>query len=156
VKQLAPDMAEMQLESMEDEISKALGEHNLALRMVSSFGATALLLAALGIYGILAYAVTMRRREIGIRMALGSSRSGVTGLILGQAGRLIFAGVVPGLAAAWPAGHAVRSFLYGVQPLDAVSLAAAVAVLLLAGMAAAAFPVWRAARVDPMEVLRVE
>ncbi len=156
LKQIAPDMAEMKLEPMEDEITQALGERNLALRMVSSFGAIALLLAALGIYGTLAYAVTMRRREIGIRMALGSSRSGVTRLILRQAGRLIFAGVVLGLAAAWPAGRAVRSFLFGVQPLDALSLTAAVAVLLFAGMTAAAFPVWRATRVEPMEVLRVD
>lgn len=121
-----------------------------------SFGAMALLLAAVGIYGMLAYAVTLRRREIGIRMTLGSSRSGVTRLILAQAGWLIFAGVVPGLAAALVAGHAVRSFLFGVQPLDPASLAAAVALLLLAGMVAAVFPAWRAARVDPMEVLRTE
>jgi ABC-type antimicrobial peptide transport system permease subunit len=156
LKQVASDMAEMQLATMEDKIAQALGERNLALRLVSSFGAMALLLAAVGIYGMLAYAVTLRRREIGIRMTLGSSRSGVTGLILAQAGWLIFAGVVPGLAAALVAGHAVRSFLFGVQPLDPASLAAAVALLLLAGMVAAVFPAWRAARVDPMEVLRTE
>jgi len=156
LKQIAPDMAEMKLEPMEDEIGQSLGERNLALRIVSSFGAIALLLAALGIYGTLAYAVTMRRREIGIRMALGSSRFGVTGLILKQAGRLILAGTVLGLAAVWPAGRAVRSFLFGVQPLDALSITAAVAVLLLAGITATALPVWRATRVEPMEVLRVE
>ena len=156
LKQVAPDMAEMQMQPMEEGIAQSLGERSLALRLVSGFGGMALLLAAIGIYGMLAYAVTLRRREIGIRMALGSSRVGVTKLILSQAGRMVLIGIVPGLAGAWAAGHAVRSFLFGVKPLDPVTLVAAIAVLLLTGVIAAALPAWRAARVDPMEVLRVE
>ena len=156
LKQASPDMAEMQLYPMEEEMAQSLGERNLALRLVSSFGAMALLLAAIGIYGMLAYAVTLRRREIGVRMALGSSRLGVTRLVLRQAGRMVLIGIIPGLAGAWAAGHAVRSFLFGVKPLDPASLAAAVAVLLLTGTMAAALPAWRATRVDPMEALRTE
>jgi len=133
-----------------------LRQRTLALRLVSSFGALALLLAAIGVYGMLAYAVTLRRREIGVRIALGSSRAGITGLVLRQAGWMVVAGVIPGWAGAWAAAHAVRSFLFGVKPLDFASLAVAVAVLLLAGAMAATLPAWRAARVDPMEVLRVE
>ena len=156
LKDVAPDVAEMQLYPMEEEMAQSLGERNLALRLVSSFGAIALLLAAIGIYGMLSYAVTLRRREIGIRMALGSSRSEVTGLILRQAGRMVLIGILPGLAGAWAAGHAVRSFLFGVKPLDPASLVAAVAVLLLAGLFAAWWPARRAASIDPMVALRAE
>ena len=156
LKQVAPDLAEMQLSPMKEEMAQALGEHTLALRLVSSFGAMALLLAAIGIYGMLAYTVTLRRREIGVRMALGSSRAGVIQLVLRQAGWTVAVGVIPGLAGAWAAGHAVQAFLFGVRPLDPVSLAGAVAVLSLAGAMAATLPAWRAARVDPMDVLRIE
>jgi predicted permease len=156
LKQAAPDMAEIQLYSMEEEMTQSLGERNLALHLVSSFGAMALLLAAIGIYGILAYAVTLRQREIGIRMALGSSRAGVTRLVLRQAGRIVLIGIIPGLAGAWAAGHAVRSFLFGVKPLDPASLVAAVSVLLLTGLLAAWWPARRAASVDPMVALRAE
>ncbi len=116
----------------------------------------AILLAAIGIYGLLAYAVTLRRREIGIRMALGSSRTRVTRLVLRQAARMVLGGLIPGIAGAWAAAHAVRSFLYGVTALDPLAIVAAAAVLALTAGLAAALPAWRAARVDPMEVLRVE
>ena len=156
LKQVAPEMSEMQLYPMEEELAHALGERSLGLRLVSSFGAIALLLAAIGIYAMLAYAVTIRRREIGVRMALGSSRSRVTKLVLRQAGRMVLAGVIPGLVGAWAAGRAVQAFLFGVKPLDPRSLVTAIAILLLTGMVAAVLPAWRAALVDPMEVLRVE
>jgi putative ABC transport system permease protein len=156
MQQVAPDMAEMQLNSMEEDIQNSLGERRLALRLVSGFGAMALLLAAIGIYGLLAYAVTLRRREIGIRMALGSTRSGVTRLVLHQAARMVLWGVIPGIAGAWAAAHAVRSFLFGVTALDPLAIATAAAVLALTAGLSAAIPAWRAARVHPMEVLRVE
>jgi putative ABC transport system permease protein len=156
LKRVAPDMAEMQMDSMEQAMDNSLGERRLALRLVSGFGAMALLLAAIGIYGLLAYAVTLRRREIGIRMALGSSRTRVTRLVLRQAARMVLWGVIPGIAGAWAAAHAVRSFLFGVTALDPLAIAAAAGVLALTAAVAAAIPAWRAARVHPMEVLRVE
>ena len=156
LKQVAPEMAEMQLYPTQEELAHALGERSLGLRLVSSFGAIALFLAAIGIYALLAYSVTIRRREIGVRMALGSSRSRVTKLVLRQAGWMVLAGVIPGLAGAWAAGRAVQSFLFGVKPLDPKSLVTAIAVLLLTGMVAAIVPAWRAALVDPVEVLRME
>lgn len=155
LKQDAPDMAEMQLQPMEKGIADSLDERRLALQLVSSFGGMALLLAAIGIYGLLAYAVTLRRREIGIRMALGSSRARVTRLVLRQASQLVALGLIPGIAGAWAAGHAVRSFLFGVKTVDPVSIGTSAAVLALAAGIAAAIPAWRAARVDPMEVLRI-
>jgi predicted permease len=156
LKQTAPDMAEMQLQSMEEAITNSLEQRRLALRLVSGFGAMALILAAIGIYGMLVYTVNSRRREIGVRMALGSSRTGVSRLILQQAVRMVAWGLVPGIAGAWAAQHAIRSFLFGVKPLDPLALAASVAVLAITATMAAAVPAWRAARVDPMEVLRVD
>lgn len=156
VKQLAPDMAEMQLQPMEKGIAASLQQRQLALSLVSGFGGMALLLAAIGIYGLLAYAVTLRRREIGIRMALGSSRAGVARLILQQSGRMVLWGVIPGIAGALAAEHALRSFLFGVRDLDPVAITMSAAVLAATAAIAAAVPAWRAVRIDPMEVLRVE
>ncbi len=156
LKQVAPDMAEMQLYSMEEEMAQSLGERNLALRLVSSFGAMALLLAAIGIYGMLAYSVALRRKEIGIRMALGCSRARVTRLVLQQAGVMVLVGLIPGVAGAWIAGHAVKSFLFRVEALDPLTLCAVAVILLLVCAIAAIIPALRAAQVDPMESLRAE
>jgi predicted permease len=156
VKQDAPTMVEMSLKPMADAISESLGQRRLALRLVAGFGIIALILSAVGIYGVLAYSVALRRREIGIRMALGSTRQSAAGLVLRQAGKMVLLGLIPGIAGAWAAGRAVRSFLYGVKALDAETLVAAGAVLLLVSAAAAFLPALRAAQVDPVETLRAE
>jgi putative ABC transport system permease protein len=156
IRRTAPGMAEMSMQSMEESIGSSLRERRLALRLVSSFGAVALLLAAIGIYGVLSYTVTQRRREIGIRMALGSSRSGATKLVVRQAGMMVLLGLAIGCAAAWPVGRAVHSFLFGVGALDPWAFSATAAMLLLVSVIAATAPAWRAARVNPMEVLRSE
>lgn len=156
IKQEAPTMAELSLKSMEDDIAASLAQRRLALRIVAGFGAVALLLSAIGIYGVLAYSVTQRRREIGLRLALGSTRAGVTQLVARQAGAMVLLGLVPGLIGAWAAGRAVRSFLFGVQVLDPVTLSAAGFVLLLVAAIAAFLPALQAALVDPAETLRVE
>jgi predicted permease len=156
VKQDAPTMVEMSLASMEKNISKSLGQRRLALRLVAGFGVIALILSAVGMYGVLAYSVALRRREIGIRMALGSTRQGAARLVMGQAGKMVLLGLVPGIAGAWAAGHAVRSFLFGVKALDAQTLIGAGVVLLLVSATAAFFPALRAAQVDPAETLRAE
>ncbi len=154
--QEAPTMAEMTLRSMEDSITQSLGQRRLALRLVTGFGVVALVLSAVGIYGVLAYSVALRRREIGIRMALGSTRPKVAGLVLRQAASMAILGLVPGMAGAWAAGYAVRSFLYGVKTFDP-AIAVGVGGILLLVMAAAAFvPAIRAAQVDPVETLRAE
>ena len=115
VKHDAPTMVEMSLKPMEQGISESLGQRRLALRLVAGFGMVALILSSVGIYGVLAYSVALRRREIGIRMALGSTRTAAAGLVVRQAGKMVLLGLVPGIAGAWAAGHAVRSFLYGVR-----------------------------------------
>ena len=156
IHQAAPDMSEMLLQPMEKSIEQSLNERRLALQLVTGFGAVALLLAAIGIYGVLAFSVIQRRKEIGIRMALGSSRVGAVHLIAYQAGQMILAGFLVGAAAAWPAGRAIQSFLFGVQPIDPVALTVSAAILVVVCAIAAAAPAWRAAQVNPVEALRAE
>jgi hypothetical protein len=152
----APGMVEMNLKPMQTQIADSLGERRLALRLVAGFGLAALVLSAVGIYGVLAYMVARTTREIGIRIALGSTRPEAATLVMRQAGRMVLLGLVPGLVGAWAAGYAVRSFLYGVQPLDGVTLAAVGALLMLVAACAAGVPAVRAAMVDPIETLRAE
>ncbi|MBV8675205.1 MAG: FtsX-like permease family protein, partial [Acidobacteriaceae bacterium] len=152
----APTMVELQLQSMEERILESLGQRRLALRLVAGFGIVALILSAVGIYGVLAYSVALRRREIGIRMALGSTRPKVAELVMRQAGAMVLLGLVPGIAGAWAAGYAVRSFLFGVRLLDAPTITAVGGILLLTCTAAAFLPALRAAQVDPVETLRAE
>lgn len=156
IKQDAPTMVEMSLKPMQESITESLGQRQLALRLVAGFGVIALILSAIGIYGVLAYSVALRRREVGIRMALGSTRTRAAGVVVRQAGMMVLAGIVPGIAGAWAAGYAVRSFLYGVKALDAEALAAAGLVLLCASIIATLVPALRAAHVNPVETLRVE
>jgi predicted permease len=156
IKREAPGLSEMSLRPMDEAIASSLSQRRLALELVAAFGSIALLLAAIGIYGVLAYSVVQRRKEIGIRMALGSSRSGAVRLIARQAGQMILLGFLVGAAAAWPAGRAIQSFLFGVQPIDAIALAASAIVLLVVCAIAAAVPAWRAAQVNPVEALRAE
>ncbi len=156
VKQIAPDMTEMNLAPMEQAIADSLSQRRLALRLVAGFGGVALLLAAIGLYGVLASSVAQRRKEIGIRMALGSSRAGATRLVARQAGRMVLLGLVLGVAGAWIAGHTVRSFLFGVAALDPYALAGSAMLLLAVCAVAAIAPAWRAAQLDPVEVLRSE
>ncbi len=156
IKETAPDMAEMSIGSLDANIAATLTQKKLALRLASGFGLLALALAAVGIYGVLSSSVAQRTREIGIRMALGSTRQGAMLLVLKQAAVMVALGLAAGLACAWPAGRAVRSFLFGVTPLDPLTLLAAACALLAVCACAAAIPAWRATQVDPIEALRTE
>lgn len=156
VHKVAPGMAEMSLQPMSVGIEKSLGQRRLAMRLVGGFGIAALILSAVGIYGVLAYSVARRRREIGIRIALGATRSQAAGLVMRQAGTMVVLGLLPGVVAAWAAGYALRSYLYGVRPLDLQTLVSVGMVLLAIATAAASLPALRAAQVDPMEALRTE
>jgi predicted permease len=156
VQQIAPDMVEMNLQPMEEGISQSLGARHLALRLVAGFAVLALVLSAIGIYGVLAYSVALRRKEIGVRMALGSSRSRVAQLIAGQAGVMVLCGLIPGFIGAWTAGTAVKSFLFGVSTADPWTYCAVAGLLLLVCAIAAIVPASQATKVDPMEALRIE
>jgi ABC-type antimicrobial peptide transport system permease subunit len=120
------------------------------------FAGAALLLASVGVYGVMAYLVSFRLREIGIRLALGADARCVLGLVLGQGARLGAAGAATGIAAALALTRLMRSLLFGVSPTDPVILSAVAVAIMAAALAAAFVPARRASSVDPMIVLRSE
>ena len=121
--------------------------------LATLFGAVALFLASVGLYGVLAFQVAERRREIGIRMALGSDGRRIFGLIVSEGLRLVCLGIVVGLAGAFAIRRAMATQLFGVQPMDPVVLALVTFVLGAVALLACAVPARRAARIDPMVAL---
>jgi putative ABC transport system permease protein len=134
----------------------ALLPAQLGAGLLSAFGLLALLLASVGIYGVTAFAVAQRTREIGIRTALGAARRDVVALVLGQTGRLVGGGLLGGLALAFALSGALRSQLYGVGAGDPVAFVATPLLLLAVAALAVWMPVRRATRVPPTEALRAE
>lgn len=130
--------------------------HRSSAWLVGGFAALALLLGSVGLYGVLAYSVSQRTREIGVRVALGAQRSSIYQLVLKEAGWLTAAGILAGLACSVPAGMLMRSLLFGVQSWDVQILAMVAAVLAAAAMLASYLPARRAASVNPVEALRAE
>jgi macrolide transport system ATP-binding/permease protein len=156
VKALDPSLPVSDVKSMSDQIGNALSAMRMASTLVGIFGVVALLLAAIGLYGVMAYAVAQRTREIGIRMALGAQVSDVLGMIIRQGMTLTGIGVVLGLAAAYILARTVSSFLYGVSPTDPGVFAIIGVVLLGVALGACFVPARRASKVDPMIALRYE
>jgi putative ABC transport system permease protein len=138
------------------QVTATMAQERMMATLAAGFGVLALTLASVGLYGLLAYTVARRTKEIGIRMALGAQRRRVVGLVLNGAARMVIAGIAIGLPAAWAASRLVESMLFGLKATDPVAIG--VAVLLLAGVAqlAAYVPAWRASHVDPLTALRHE
>jgi ABC-type antimicrobial peptide transport system permease subunit len=126
------------------------------MAVLALFGVLGLVIAAVGIYGVMAYVVAQRTNEIGVRMALGATRGHVVSMVLRRAGALMAAGLAIGAAAAWWLSATVKTFLFAVRPNDPWIFAAALAVLASAGLLASALPARRAATVDPLVALRSE
>jgi predicted permease len=129
---------------------------NSGARMFAIFGAVALLLAVVGVYGVKAYVVSRRTREIGIRMALGASAPGVLRMVLSQGARLGLAGIALGLLGGFALARAMASLLYGVTPADPATYAGVALLMLAVALAASGLPAWRATRVDPIRTLKAE
>ena len=142
--------------ALEDAIGTSMLNDRLRMQASSLFGGVALLLITAGIYGLMAFSVARRRREIGIRMAVGSRPSAIVQLVLKESLRLVFVGVLIGIPGAVAVMRAVAGMLYGLSPIDPVSLGVAAVALCLAGIAASVAPAWRAASLDPVQALRLE
>jgi len=138
-----------------DQIVEATATQERLVAMMSGFfGALALLLAGLGLYGIVAHAVSARRTEIGLRMALGAQAAGIVRLVLRRVGVLIAAGLAVGLAGSWWAARFIAPLLFQVEARDPMTFSGTAAVLVAVGVLAAWVPARRAARLDPVTVLR--
>jgi putative ABC transport system permease protein len=136
--------------------SETTALHRTSTLTLLAFTAIALGLAALGLYGVLSYAVSQRSHEIGIRVAMGASRSDILRMVMGQGLRLAGAGLVVGLVASLALTRLLSSLLFGVSPYDVPTLATVVVVLLATALLASFLPAFRATRVSPLDALRYE
>jgi predicted permease len=156
IARLDPDLAVFNVHSMSERMDLSLSSRRTSMLLANAFGAVALFLASLGIYGVLAYLVAQRTREIGIRVALGSTSAGVLRLVLLEAFKLVGVGLLLGIAIAVALQKAVASEIYGVRPLDPLVLAGVLTLLTAVGLIACSVPARRAMRVDPLVALRYE
>jgi ABC-type antimicrobial peptide transport system permease subunit len=142
--------------SMESVVAGTMAPRRMQTLLVAGFGAIALGLAAIGVYGVLAYAVAQRTREIGVRMALGAHRQRIIGMVMRQGFVLVAAGAVIGLVGAAAATRVLDGMLYGVASRDAATFGAGAFVIVMVGSVAALIPAWRAATADPLDSLRTD
>lgn len=154
VREADPTVPVVRLRDMDGVFDESIRRPRLLAQLLGAFAGLALLLAAIGTYGVLSYMVTERRREIGIRMALGADQSSVLAQVMRQGLTLTTVGVVAGLAGAFALNRLIASLLYGVQPTDPVTMVAVIATITLVAAVACWIPAWRASRVDPNVVLR--
>jgi len=146
----------VRIQTLTSQLESSLVQERLMATLASAFGGLALMLAAVGLYGVLAYTVVRRTSEIGIRVALGAQRSQVLGLVMRDVTRMLALGTAFGLPAAWAASRLVSSMLFGLAPNDPVTIVLAVALLVMTGLLAGYLPARRATKVDPLVALRCE
>ena len=151
-----PDLPIAQLRQLRELVSESVSQPRFYMALIASFAGIALVLAAVGIYGVISYAVSQRSRELGIRIALGASGANVMAHVLRPGIALAAAGVGIGLVASLALTRLIASLLFGVTPVDPVTFGAVAAVLLGVAVAACAVPARRASRVDPLVAMRSE
>jgi hypothetical protein len=151
-----PEAAIPLIEMLDTQLVQSVAPERLQSIVLSSFGVAALALATLGVYGVLAYSVSLRASEFGIRVALGSSKALLIRLVLLEALTPVGGGIALGLLTSLAATRAIRSLLYETSPTDPTSIVTSVGILFVATFVAAFMPVYRASRIDPMKVLRSE
>ena len=156
VRSLDPSLPVLSLRSMDDVVSGAVAPRSGNAQLVALFGVAALVLSALGVYGVVAYSVSERTRDIGIRLALGASRSTVWTSVVWEGARLALVGLALGLPGAFAAGHLMRTLLYGVSPQDVSTFSLVLAAVSSTTVAATLIPGWRAIHVDPIVALRID
>jgi len=156
VREVVPGVPLDQVKTQSQQIADSLGQESMYARLFTLFGAAAPVLACIGLYGTMSFALARRTREIGIRMALGAAASRVLRASLLEAAVVAAVGVGGGLLLAWAGARYVRSLLFEITPLDGPTVAGAIAVMLGVTLAAAYVPARRAAQLDPLRALREE
>jgi putative ABC transport system permease protein len=156
VARLDPELPLTDIRTLDEIVSAANAQRRFVLTMTVLFAGAALLLAAVGAYGVLAWTVRQRTRELGVRVALGARRQDVLLLVLRHGGQLASIGIVVGAVAALASGRVLQALLYGVSPRDAATFAAAASAMLVIACLAALGPAWAATRANPVEALRLE
>ena len=154
--QVFPDVPVRSVRTMEELYSRRVAQRRLNMLLLGLFGLLGLVISAVGIYGVVAYGVSQRTREIGVRMALGATRSRVVGMVMRSAGLLVATGLFVGAGGAWMLSRTAERFLFGLQSHDLRAFSAAIVTLLAAAVLASVIPARRAASVDPMTALRAE
>lgn len=156
VHQVDPEEPVVGIATMDAVLDQSLGQQQLSVTLLGAFAGLALLLAAIGIYGVQAYAVRQREREVGIRIALGAQRRDAFRLVVGQGLKLTLLGITIGLVTALGATRFMASQLYGLSPTDPVTFVGVAILLMLVALVACYVPARRATKVDPMVALRYE
>jgi ABC-type antimicrobial peptide transport system permease subunit len=152
----SPELSDSTFTTMDQVVEDSYGSQQLAARLLIVFGGSALLVCITGIYGLLAYLVAHRTKELGLRIALGARRGDVMWLVLRQAGWMLLSGSTLGLVLAYVTSLLLRTFLYNITAHDPWTMAAVTLLLVGGGLAVSCVPARRAATVDPMEALRTE
>jgi len=156
VRRVHPALVAAEIRPMEGLVSDSVAGSRFQAALLSSFAALALLLSALGLYGLVSYGAALRRREIGIRIALGARGRQIFGLVTGGGVKLVLLGLGIGSAAALAATRLLESLLFEVRPTDPVTYAGIAAVMIAAGALAGAIPARKASKIDPIEALRTD
>jgi putative ABC transport system permease protein len=156
IRRAAPDLPIQSTVTLDEAVAASVAQPRFRTLLVALFAMAAMLIAMCGIYGLMAYAVTQRRRELGVRMALGADRGDVLRLILTRALRIVVAGVIAGLVGAAGVTRVLQTFLFGVTPTDPMAFTIVTLLLMAVGLMAAWLPARRAARIDPWAALRAE